>query len=87
MIKFFRKIKPSLTKNPFNILILLSIVLFYSCAVKPPFEKGTFKTSDLVELVKLDSTIHLDIRYATKNNLVGQPVYTEARAFSQRPAA
>ena len=38
-------------------------------------------------MVKLDSTIHLDIRYATTNNLVGRPVYKEARAFLQRPAA
>jgi D-alanyl-D-alanine dipeptidase len=31
--------------------------------------------------------MHLDIRYATSNNLEGRPVYTEARAFLQRPAA
>ncbi len=41
----------------------------------------------LVELVKLDTTIHLDIRYATKNNFLGRPVYDEARAFLRRPAA
>jgi D-alanyl-D-alanine dipeptidase len=40
-----------------------------------------------VELVKLDPTIHLDIRYATSNNFMGTPFYTEARAFLQRPAA
>ena len=27
------------------------------------------------------------IRYATSNNFLGRPVYTEARAFLQRPAA
>ena len=57
------------------------------CAARPPQEKGEFKKSDFVELVKLDSTIHLDIRYATSKNLVGRPVYTQARAFLQRPAA
>jgi D-alanyl-D-alanine dipeptidase len=36
--------------------------------------KKTFKETHLVELIKLDSTIKLDIRYATKNNFVGQPV-------------
>jgi zinc D-Ala-D-Ala dipeptidase len=41
----------------------------------------------LVELVKLDDTIKLDIRYATKNNFVGREIYKEARAFLQRPAA
>jgi len=63
------------------------VVLLTSCAAKPPRETGTFKRSDLVELIKLDTTIHLDIRYATSNNLTGRPVYKEARAFLQRPAA
>jgi zinc D-Ala-D-Ala dipeptidase len=53
----------------------------------PPREQGTFRKSDLVELVKLDPTIKLDIRYATSNNFLGTPLYTQARAFLQRPAA
>ena len=53
----------------------------------PPLEQGSFRTSDLVELIKLDPTIKLDIRYATTNNFLGTPLYTEARAFLQRPAA
>jgi zinc D-Ala-D-Ala dipeptidase len=54
---------------------------------QPPHEPGTFLKPDLVELVKLDPTIKLDIRYATSNNFLGTPVYTQARAFLQRPAA
>ena len=53
----------------------------------PPIEPGPFRAPDLVELVTLDPTIHLDVRYATANNLVGRPVYAQARAFLQRPAA
>jgi zinc D-Ala-D-Ala dipeptidase len=53
----------------------------------PPKEEGTFRKSDLVELVKLDPTIKLDVRYATTNNFLGTPLYTQARAFLQRPAA
>jgi D-alanyl-D-alanine dipeptidase len=53
----------------------------------PPREQGTFLASDLAELVKLDPTIKLDIRYATTNNFLGTPLYTQARAFLQRPAA
>ena len=53
----------------------------------PPVEPGPFRPPDLVELVKLDPAVHLDVRYATKNNLMGRPVYSEARAFLQRPAA
>lgn len=41
----------------------------------------------MVELIKLDKTIKLDIRYATANNFVGRAVYPEARAFLQKPAA
>lgn len=70
-----------------TIWISLCSVLLISCAAKPPRETGNFKKSDLVELTKLDPTIRLDIRYATSKNLVGRPVYTEARAFLQRPAA
>ena len=68
-------------------LPLLLAVLLAACAAKPPKETGSFKKTDLVELIKIDSTLKLDIRYATSNNLVGRPVYTQARAFLQRPAA
>jgi D-alanyl-D-alanine dipeptidase len=56
-------------------------------AAKPPHEAGMFRRPDLVELVTLDPTIKLDIRYATSNNFLGTPVYSQARAFLQRPAA
>lgn len=54
---------------------------------QPPHEEGSFLKPDLVELVELDHTIKLDIRYASSNNFLGTPVYTQARAFMQRPAA
>ena len=54
---------------------------------RPPNEPGPFRPSELVELTKLDPSIRLDIRYATPNNLAGRAVYTQARAFLQRPAA
>jgi zinc D-Ala-D-Ala dipeptidase len=54
---------------------------------QPPQEEGSFRKPDLVELVKLDPTIKLDIRYATTNDFLGTPLYTQARAFLQRPAA
>jgi D-alanyl-D-alanine dipeptidase len=50
-------------------------------------EQGVFRDADLVEIVRLDSTIHLDIRYATPNNFMKRPMYAEPRAFLQRPAA
>ena len=56
-------------------------------AATPPKEQGPFRKSDLVDLAALDRNIHLDISYATSNDFLGAPVYTEARAFLQRPAA
>jgi D-alanyl-D-alanine dipeptidase len=56
-------------------------------AAAPPVEPQSFRPSDLVELVSLDSTIRLDIRYAGTRNFLGAPFYAEARAFLQRPAA
>jgi D-alanyl-D-alanine dipeptidase len=56
-------------------------------AATPPEEQGAFRKNDLVELARLDPAIRLDIRYATTNNFLGSPVYTQARAFLQRPAA
>ena len=41
----------------------------------------------LVELVKLDPSIKLDMRYATTNNFTGRVLYSEARAFLTAAAA
>jgi D-alanyl-D-alanine dipeptidase len=56
-------------------------------AAQPPIESGHFRAVDLVELTKLDPTIKLDIRYATSNNFLSTPVYTQPAAYMQRPAA
>jgi zinc D-Ala-D-Ala dipeptidase len=56
-------------------------------AAKPPHETEHFRKPELVELVKLDPTIKLDIRYATTKNFLSTPMYSQARAFLQRPAA
>lgn len=56
-------------------------------AAKPPAESGAFRPPALVELIKLDSTFKLDIRYASENNFLGTRMYDEARAFLQKPAA
>ena len=82
----------SIVRRRFALLGLVGAVLFTACATStvpqsPPKERGPFRAADLVELVKIDPTIHLDVRYATANNFTGQPVYSQARAFLQRPAA
>lgn len=54
--------------------------------IAPPSEANK-READLIELTELDKTIKLDIRYATAGNFTGTAVYTEPRAFMQRPAA
>ena len=73
---------------------LIATVMLLSAATpsaeaqdRPPRDPKATRASDLVELVTLDPTISLDIRYATTNNFLGKVVYPEARAFLQRPAA
>jgi len=56
-------------------------------AASPPVEHNRPRTPDLVELTALDTTIHLEVRYATTNNFLGNKFYPQARAFLQRPAA
>src|SRR3954470_13158822 len=56
-------------------------------ASQPPVEHGEFRKPELVELTKIDATIKLDIRYASTNNFMSTPFYSQARAFMQRPAA
>ena len=56
-------------------------------AASPPVEQGAYRAAELTELVTLDTTIHLDIRYASDRNFLSTPMYSQARAFLQRPAA
>ena len=56
-------------------------------AATPPAEAGSFRPAELVDITALDSTISLDIRYATINNFLGTPVYERPVAMLQRPAA
>ena len=66
--------------------VFLSISLFVHAQPGAPKEEGK-REAHLIELIKLDKTLKLDIRYATKNNFMGKQVYPEARAFLQKPAA
>src|SRR5436309_15862894 len=71
----------------FTAFLFCLIVVSCAFAQSAPPKEPNKREADLVELKKLDKTIKLDIRYATPNNFVGRPVYPEARAFLQRPAA
>lgn len=66
---------------------LFLILCSFPLAQNGPPKESNKREADLVELTKLSRSIKLDIRYATPNNFVGRPVYSEPRAFLQRPAA
>jgi D-alanyl-D-alanine dipeptidase len=66
--------------------LVAALVLLFVAQAAPPRDPSATRAADLVELVKLDPTIKLDIRYATANNFTARKVYPEARAFLQRPA-
>lgn len=42
---------------------------------------------EMIELIKLDSTFMLDVRYATSNNFTGKKIYPEARVFLEKESA
>jgi zinc D-Ala-D-Ala dipeptidase len=85
---FYGCLSNTLSLLSFSIALFIAIGLMSDgLAQTLPKQTGTFKKTDLIEITKLSPSIKLDIRYATKNNFLGRPFYTQARAFLQRPAA
>jgi len=74
-------------RTPLALLALFLILSFQAYAQNGPPKEPNKREAKLVELITLDPTIKLDIRYATEDNFVGKKVYPEARAFLQEPAA
>lgn len=89
-MRFERRKIPGEDTGTFKIKPLRPVAELRKEALKarPPAEPDVkFREAELVELTSLDRTIQLDVRYATKDNFLGEPVYTEAKASLQRPAA
>ena len=63
-------------------------VRMIAAAAEMPVELSVAnRQADLVELSKLDDSIKLDIRYASRNNFMNAVFYKQPRAFLQRDAA
>lgn len=76
--------------NTFSKILVLIAASFFNliaCATKIPKQKGDYIPTNFIELIKLDNSLHLDIKYATNQNFLGKPVYTQARAFLQQAPA
>ena len=54
---------------------------------EPPLQAGTDAKVDLVDLAEIDPRLQFDLRYASTNNFMSRPLYLNARALLQRPAA
>lgn len=53
----------------------------------PPHKPYANAKVDLVNLAEFDSSLQIDLRYATAKNFMSKPLYPVARALLQRPAA
>jgi D-alanyl-D-alanine dipeptidase len=84
-----RRIEPEAGANQLRVTSVRPVkeLLKEALAAQPPTESRDFRKPELVELIKLDPTIRLDVRYATTNNLFGAVFYSEPRSFMQRHAA
>ena len=71
----------------FTLPLVYLILVSAAFSQNAPPKEGKKREAHLVELITLDNTIKLDIRYATADNFVGRAVYPEGRAFLQKPAA
>ena len=67
-------------KNKYGLAVVNKISEYQEMEVKD-------SSNTLVNLQKIIPDIKLDIRYATKNNFLGEPVYNSAYAFLRYPAA
>src|SRR3954468_7176662 len=87
MHRFSNKFRCDHYRRISGVAALCLILISCSFVQRALANEENTREANLVELTTLDNTIKLDIRYATANNFVGRPVYSEARAFLQRPAA
>lgn len=71
----------------FPLVLLLLLAVATGCRSTPPKEPGPFRDPDFAEVIQLDPHIRPDIRYATANNFTGHTLYSQPKAFLQKPAA
>jgi D-alanyl-D-alanine dipeptidase/kynurenine formamidase len=68
-------------------LLALSLAAIAAAGEGPPVDPAAWRSPALVEVVALEPTIVVDLRYATSDNVAGRKLYPHSRALLQRPAA
>jgi D-alanyl-D-alanine dipeptidase len=68
--------------------LALALLAFAACASAPPRDPRATARVELVDLAAAVPGLRVELRYATPDNFLGEPVYpADARAYLQRPAA
>jgi D-alanyl-D-alanine dipeptidase len=70
----------SIPKNHYGLPVVSTTALYQKLVAQDP-------TQELVELKSYVPGLVLDIKYATADNLVKEPVYTVATAYARKPVA
>jgi len=65
-------------QNPYGLNVVNDYKIYKAAVAKNP-------NLELIEIKKAIPSVVLDIRYATRNNFMGQIMYKQARAFARRP--
>ncbi len=84
---FLRSRREQSSREVRQMKLLRRLSLFLGTAFLAFSTLGAACAEELVELVDVDPSLRLDIRYASDRNFLGFSVYPEARAFLQREAA
>ncbi|AKQ47082.1 hypothetical protein TH63_17855 [Rufibacter radiotolerans] len=71
---------PVIPKNHYGLPVVTNTALYQQLVAQIP-------DHELVELASYVPGVVLDIKYATADNLVGEPVYTLATAYARKPVA
>ncbi|WP_181309013.1 M15 family metallopeptidase [Rufibacter sp. XAAS-G3-1] len=72
--------QPSIPKNRYGVPVVATTALYQELVAQDPAQ-------ELVELAAYIPGLVLDIKYATADNLAGEPVYTLATAYARKPVA
>ncbi len=79
-----------MTERAFELVIPMDKALQIAEGYPMPREdepEGGWLEDDLVDVLTVDETLQLDVRYATANNFMGAPIYEVAAAVLHRPVA
>ena len=79
LIPFFEYAQ-TIKKNEYGLVVINNVSTYQKMVLNDSSKK-------LIDLQKFIPSLKLDIRYATKNNFLGEAVYKSAKAYLRYPAA